>query len=80
MELFLDNFSSIESLECGYKYGIFRDEDIKKAFEEYNIDEYSEAFSPSNLIDDELLLDKEVKDYDTIVRILENLGISKKNS
>ena len=77
----LDNYSAVMSLECCYYYGIFKDRDIEKVYEKYNIDEeYPEAFAPEPLISDEVLYDcsDDVGDYEKLERIMCNLGISKK--
>lgn len=75
----LNNFVVVYSPECAYYYGIFRDEDVEKIYQEYNIDDdYPEAFGVENLIVDELLCEDQVKGYDSLLRIMDNLGISKK--
>lgn len=77
----LDNYVSIQSLECGYFYGITTVEDAKKIFEEYGVEEtYAEAFFVDNLVNDELLLDgnKLILDYNKLVNIMNNLGVDKK--
>ena len=79
----LDNYISVESLECGYKYGITKIDDANKIFDEYNIQEdYAEAFYADNLISDELLIDcdKPILSYEKLETICNNLGISKKTS
>ena len=76
----LENYSAVMSLECGYYYGIFKDDDIGKVYSEYNIDEeYPEAFAPEPLINEELTDCTEViGDYAKLERIMDNLGINKK--
>ena len=76
----LETFVGIRSLECCYWYGIAKADDVEKLFENYNIEEYEEAFDVANLIEDELLVShqEEVLTYDVLERIMENLGISKK--
>lgn len=77
----LENYVVVQNLECGYYYGIFKQEDVDQIYEEYNIDkDYPEAFSPEGLVSDEIIVDYDapVRDYDTLVRIMENLGVSKK--
>ena len=76
----LEKFVAIQSLECCYYYGIAPVELIEKLFENYNIDEYAEAFNVQNLIDDELLVSYSdpILTYEKLERIMENLGISKK--
>lgn len=77
----LDKYCGALSLECCYYYGIFKYEDIERLYKEYNIDEeYPESFCPEPLVSDELIYDgsDEIGDYDKLIRIMENLGISKK--
>lgn len=77
----LENYVCVHNLECGYFYGIFKNEDIEKIFQKYNIEEdYPEAFNVENLIDDELIVSYQepVKDYQKLVNIMQNLQISKK--
>lgn len=77
----LENYVTVRNLECGYFYGVFKNEDIEQIFQEFNIEEdYPEAFNVENLVDDELIVDYQepVKDYNSLLRIMDNLGISKK--
>lgn len=75
----LENYCTVLNLECGYHYGIFKQEDIEQIFEEYNINEYPEAFAVEPLISSEILDGvEEVKGYKSLVKIVNNLGISKK--
>lgn len=77
----LDNYCAVMSPECCYYYGIFKDVDIEKVYEEYNIEkDYPEAFAPEPLIHDDLIYDgsDEVGDYEKLERIMYNLGISRK--
>lgn len=77
----LENYVSIQSLECGYFYGITTVENAERIFEEYGVQEtYAEAFFVDNLVSDELLIDgnKEILDYDKLVQIMSNLGVDKK--
>lgn len=76
----LEKFVAIQSLECCYFYGIAPIELVDELFENYNIDEYAEAFDVQNLIDDELLVDYSdpILTYKKLEKIMENLGITKK--
>lgn len=76
----LENYCTVNNLECGYYYGVFRQEDIDRIFKEYNVKEYQEAFNVENLINDELIVSfqEKIKDYDKLTTIMKNLGISKK--
>jgi len=77
----IENYVSVQSLECGYTYGICTSEDAKKIFKKYNVnEEYPEAFHVDNLIDDELLLDDTdpILTYEKLEKIIKNLSISKK--
>lgn len=77
----LDEYVSIQSLECGYFYGITTVEDANRIFDEYGVKEtYAEAFFVDNLVNDELLLDgdKPILDYEKLVEIVTNLGVEKK--
>ena len=77
----LEKYVSVQSLECGYYYGITTVEDANRIFENYGVTEtYSEAFYVDNLINDELLIDcdKPVLSYKKMEEIMQNLGVSKK--
>ena len=79
----LENYVSVQSLECGYFYGITTVEDANKIFEEYGVHEtYAEAFFVDNLVNDELLLDegKPILTYEKLEEICKNLGIEPKKS
>ena len=76
----LENYCTVCNLECGYYYGVFKKDDIDELYEHYNVEEYTEAFFVDELISLEIIptLKEEIRDYDTCVHIMENLGISKK--
>ena len=76
----LDRYYAVMSPECGYYYGIFKWEDIEEIYHKYNIDEeYPEGFCPETLITAELLdCEEPVGDYAKLERIMDNLGINKK--
>lgn len=76
----LENYCTVCNLECGYYYGVFKIEDIDEIFEHYNVNEYEEAFQVEDLIHCDVIgtYQDEVRDYNTLVRIMENLGVSKK--
>ena len=76
----LDKYCVVFNPECCYYYGIFEYHDIEKLYKHYNIDEdYPEAFSVEELINHEILLDiDDVRGYDVLLRIMDNLGINKK--
>lgn len=77
----LENYCIVHNLECGGYYGIFKNEDIEKIFKNYNIEEdYPEAFNVENLVNDEVVVtyQEPVKDYDYLIKVMDNLGISKK--
>ena len=77
----LDEYCAIYSPECDYWYGVTSYDDIDELYEHYNIEEeYSEAFVPTSIIDDELIIsfDEELMDYNKLEHIMNNLGISKK--
>ena len=80
----LDEYCVVHNLECGFFYGIFKWADVNRIYNEYNVDsDYPEAFCPESVIvSDELIddCDNDVKDYDKLIRIMENLGITKKES
>ena len=79
----LEEYVSIQSLECGYYYGITTVADAKKIFENYNVDEeYSEGFFVENLVNDELLLDdsKPILTYEKLENIMHNLSITPKEA
>ena len=62
----LEKYCAVYNLECCYYYGITEIDKIDEIFENYNIEEYSEAFNIENLINDELLLssDDDLLEYD----------------
>ena len=76
----LEKYCAVYNLECCYYYGITEIDKIDEIFENYNIEEYSEAFNIENLINDELLLssDDDLLEYDKLVKIVDGLGITKK--
>ena len=73
----LDEYCTLHNLECGGYYGVFHQSNVEQIFKEYNICEYPEAVHCEPLVDEELI-DLTVKGKDTLIRIMENLGISKK--
>lgn len=73
----LEEYCTIHNLECGGYYGVFQQNDVEQIFKEYNIDEYPEAVHCEPLVDDEII-DLTVKGRDSLIRIMENLGINKK--
>ena len=78
----LEKYCIAMNLECGYSYGVFKTDDIEQLFQEFNIEEdYPEAFSVRELIDEETILtyQEPIKDYNKLLTIMDNLGISKKN-
>ena len=77
----LEKYCIICNPECGYYYGIFKQEDVDELYSKFNIDEdYPEAFCPECLINEEAVIssDDEIREYDVLLRIMDNLGISKK--
>lgn len=76
----LAKYCAVFNPECGFYYGIFKVEDIDRVFKEYNIQEdYPEAFDVESIIPIDLWdASDEVRDWDTLERIMGNLGISKK--
>ena len=76
----LDEYCLLENLECGYYYGLVRLDFLDEVYEEYNIrEEYPEAFDPQSIIPDEILvMEDSIISYDKLIRILRELGISKK--
>jgi hypothetical protein len=77
----VNTYCVVWNLECGYAYGIFKIEDIDQIIEEYNVlEEYPEAFSPEPLISHEVTdVCEEIRDYEVLTRIMDNLGINKRN-
>ena len=77
----LETYCVVSNPECGYYYGIFKREDVEKVYEEFNIDkDYPEAFCMECLINEEVFVSvsDEIREYDVLLRIMDNLGISKK--
>ena len=78
----LEQYCTIYNGECGYYYGVFKITDVDQIFEQYNVEEYEEAIQVENLISDEIItsFEEEIKGFDKLVNIMNNLGISKKES
>ena len=75
----LENYCTVCNLECGYYYGIFRFDDVEQIIEEYNIEEeYSEAFQVESILVCEDLIGWDIKDYENLINIMENLGVNHK--
>ena len=77
----LDEYCAIYNLECGYYYGISKFDTIEELFNEYDVEnEYPEAFEVDNIVNHEVLdsMCEELLSYDRLVKIMKNLGISKK--
>lgn len=76
----LENYCTIYNAECGYYYGIAKIDDVDDLFNEYDIEEYSEAFGVESIISDEMVVDfnEEIISMDKMQRIMNNLGINKK--
>ena len=78
----LETYCAVHNLECGYYYGIFKISDVEKILKEYNVEEdYPEAFCAESLLTDDELRDiDEIRDYNILINIMNNLGISKKEN
>lgn len=78
----LENYCLLYSPECGYYYGIAECNDVDKLYEEYNIDEYSEAFEPDTIIPGHIMgeINDKLLTYDLLENIMNNLDITKKNN
>lgn len=75
----LENYCIIQSLECDYIYGLAVSDDVETLFNDYNIeDEYPEGFDVETVIGRVVDYDEDVYEYDRLVRIMNNLGISHK--
>jgi hypothetical protein len=77
----LETYCVVCNPECGYYYGIFKTKDVEQIYSEFNIDEdYPEAFCPECLINENVFVSAtdEIREYDVLLRIMDNLGISKK--
>lgn len=75
----LDEFCVAFSLECDWFYGVARWEDVNKMFEEYDLeDEY--CFAGEGLVNYGLEMSEsdQVLEVEDLRRILDNLGIEKK--
>lgn len=77
----LEKYSVLWNYECAYPYGICSNELVEKMYEEYDVKSYWEAMSTETIINSDLLYDMnyELISWEKIVRIMDNLGISKKN-
>lgn len=79
----LQEYCILYNLECCYNYGITSDSNADRMYNEFNVeDDYPEAMTVMSVVDDELLLDMDADlvDWDKIVRIMDNLGISRKDN
>ena len=77
----IDEYCLLFNPECCYYYGVIRQEDADKMWNEYNIEtEYPEAIITEPIIPLEILLDDEkpIIKQDKIKIIMDNLGITKK--
>ncbi len=75
----IEDYSLLCNYECGFNYGICKNDVIDDMFERYNVEEYEEAMGVEPLIDFDILYDDEdLISEDKIDRIMDNLGISKK--
>lgn len=78
----LEEYCTVQSLECGYYYGITTFEEANQIINNYNIQEDDNQVRVhfDNLINDELLLDcdKPILTYDKLEVICKNQGITKK--
>lgn len=76
----LDGYALLYNLECGYYYGICDLDTIDMMFQEYNVEEYSDAMYVDSLIPESVLqnIDDETVSYEKIEKIMNNLGISKR--
>lgn len=74
----LDNYASVESLECGYFYGVVSFDDLEKLFEMYDIGSDCSSFYVDSLINHELIDKNNILGIDDLVKIMDNLGIDKK--
>ena len=77
----LENYVVLANLECGGYYGVAPIPIVEKMYNEYNIEEeYPEAMSAMNLVDDEIIVsyDEEILTYDKLEKIMKNLGVNKK--
>ena len=70
---------SVESLECGYYYGIVHVDDLYKLFKEYDVENHGDSFYVDTLIHCELLVeDDDILEYGKLVEIMKNLEVDKK--
>lgn len=76
----LDEYCVVFSPECDYTYGISTWEDAERMYEEYDLeDEY--CYSADTLVPclNEFYLTDEILDEERLDKILDMLGIEKKN-
>lgn len=77
----LENYVLLYSPECGYYYGIVKSSLVDDIVDEYNIEEeYPESFDVECFIPIETSIEceDELIDYEKLERIMDNLGVSKK--
>ena len=75
----LEKYGVLWNYECAYPYGICSNELVERMYDEYNVDEYWEAMTVEMIINSELCFCDELITWEKIERIMDNLGISKKN-
>ena len=77
----LEEYGAVYNTECSYYYGVSSFDNLDELYKNYNIDEdYPEAFTVENLINDELIVsfDEDILDYTALEKIMKNLNIRKK--
>lgn len=75
----LEKYSVLWNYECAFPYGICSNELVERMYDEYNVQEYWEAMTTDTIINSEVLYEcDELITWEKIVRIMDNLGISKK--
>ncbi|MBP5423017.1 MAG: hypothetical protein J6Y78_11305 [Paludibacteraceae bacterium] len=77
----LEKYSVLWNYECAYPYGICSNELVEKMYEEYDVQSYWEAMTTETIINSDLLYDAsgELITWEKIVRIMDNLGILRKD-
>lgn len=77
----LENYCVLFSPECAYIYGVTTQDLAERMYKEYNVDEdYPEAMCPEELLNIEVWDHEELIDWEKIEKIMDNLGISKKEN
>lgn len=75
---FLEEYCTVENLECGGIYGVAKYEDVESVYKEYDFPEDDLSFCAEPIIPDTIDLEEDPLDKDALHRICECIGVDKK--